>query len=432
MKDLVTAIVGAQWGDEGKGKMVDYLAERSEYVVRFQGGSNAGHTINNHYGRFSLHLLPSGIFNPGVQNVLGNGVAVNLEKLVAELDEISGRGVPESALWISNRAQLVLPQHILLDVYEEERLGDKKFGSTKAGIAPHYGDRYRKKGVQVGDLFDRDRLRDAVEASLTYSNVLIEHLYGKPKLSVDEVLDQILPYAARIEPMVTDTAEMLNDALAKGKRILLEGQLGTLRDIEHGIYPFSTSSSTLAGYGSVGAGVPPHQITRIMAVAKAYSSKVGTGPFVTEIEDLEEAARLRAEGGDKGEYGATTGRPRDVGWFDAVATRYGVIRQGATEVALTNLDVLGYLDEIPICTAYEIAGEKTTSFPVTALLPHARPIYERLPGWDVPKKELSKIRLFNALPKTAQRYVERIEALIGVPIRLISVGPAREEVIIRS
>ncbi len=428
---LVTAIVGAQWGDEGKGKLVDALAEGADYVARFQGGSNAGHTINNDFGRFALHLLPSGVFAPKVVNVLGTGVAVNLKKLFAELDELVERGVPEPILRISDRAHILFPFHVLLDQYEEERLAEKAYGSTKSGIAPFYADKCRKKGIQLATLRDPEALRAAIEMSLVSINVLVEHLYGKPTITVEEVLEEIEPYRERIMPLLCDTSLMLREAIAAGKKVLLEGQLGTLRDLEHGIYPYSTSSSTLAGFASVGAGVPPHQITRIIAVVKAYSSMVGTGTLVSAIEDEAEAENLRRRGGDKGEYGATTGRPRDVGWLDAVATRYGVGVQGATEVCLTNLDVLGYLDQIPICTAYEIAGERTEIFPPTLDLPRAKPVYEQHPGWDMPKEELSLIRKFEDLPKNAQAYVERVETLLQVPVRTVSVGPGRADIIHR-
>jgi adenylosuccinate synthase len=423
----VTAIVGANWGDEGKGKMTDCLAAKSDLVVRFQGGSNAGHTVINDYGKFALHLLPSGVFHPNVVNVLGPGVALNADVFLREYDELLRRGVPPPQLRISNRAQVVMPYHLLLDACEEERLGARKFGSTQAGIAPFYADKYLKVGVQVADLYDRDRLRARLEAALKPKNVLFEHLYGKPIMTSDSLLPELADVARRIEPFVCDTVTLLGEALAAGRHVLIEGQLGALRDPDHGIYPYSTSSSPLAGFASVAAGIPPYEIRRIIAVAKAYSSCVGAGPFVTEIQGGE-AHELRERGGDAGEYGATTGRPRRMGWFDAVATRYGCRLQGATEIALTLLDVLGYLDEIPICTAYEVNGLRTQDFPVPARLDSASPIYERLPGW---RCDITAMRDFAALPAHAQSYVRRIERLIETPIRWISVGPRREQVIER-
>ena len=424
----ITAVVGTQWGDEGKGKITDHLAAQADFVVRFQGGNNAGHTVINEFGKFALHLLPSGVFYPKVVNVLGPGVALNIPAFLKEREELLARGVPEPKLCVSDRAQVVLPYHILLDEYEEERLGARKFGSTKSGIAPFYADKYLKLGVQVADLFDEARLRARLQSSLEIKNVLLKHLYHKPPLDPEQLVPELLAQGERIRPFVCDTVRLLQEALADGKRVLLEGQLGALRDPDHGIYPYPTSSSPLAGFAAVGAGLPPHAIQRIVAVVKAYSTCVGAGPFVTELHG-HEAEELRARGGSAGEYGATTGRPRRVGWFDAVATRYGCRVQGATEVALTNLDVLGYLDEIPICVAYEIEGEETREFPVPAKLDQARPVYERLKGW---KREISGAKEFTDLPEEAQAYVERLEELIGVPIRLISVGPRREQLIVRS
>jgi len=420
-----TAIVGANWGDEGKGKLTDCLATHSDLVVRFQGGANAGHTIINEFGKFALHLLPSGVFYPHVANVLGPGVAFNPAAFIREREELISRGVPEPKLCISDRAQVVMPYHVLLDGYEEERLSDRKFGSTKAGIAPFYADKYAKLGVQVGDLFDEARLRSRLEGALDAKNVLMQHLYEKPVVDVDSLVPDLLRQGEAIGPFVCDTTELLHNALEVGKQILLEGQLGALRDPDHGIYPFSTSSSPLAGFASIGAGLPPHAITRIIAVVKAYSSCVGAGPFVTELEG-DTAHQLRERGGDAGEYGATTGRPRRMGWFDAVATRYGCRVQGATEVALTLLDVLGYLDEIPICTAYDVDGDITGNFPVTARLERAKPVLETLPGW---RCDVSGARTFAELPHNAQGYVRRLEELIGTPIRWISVGPRRDALI---
>jgi len=423
----VTAIVGANWGDEGKGKTTDYLAAEADIVVRFQGGNNAGHTVINDYGKFVFHLLPSGVFYPGVVNVLGPGVAVNVPALLGELEELIQRGVPEPAVRISDRAQIVLPYHILLDEYEEERLGDRKFGSTKKGIAPFYADKYMKVGVQVADLYAEDRLRARLTSSLAVKNVLFEHLYHKPALNADHIASALMRDGDRIKPYVCDTMSLLHNALAEGKQILVEGQLGALRDPDHGIYPYPTSSSTLAGFASVGAGVPPHAITRIVAVTKAYSTCVGAGPFATELFGPE-GDELRRRGADAGEFGATTGRPRRVGWFDAVATRYGCRAQGATEIALTVLDVSEYLDEIPICVAYEVDGEITEDFPNPVQLDRAKPLFEKLAGW---KCDISDVRAFDDLPQNAQAYVLRIEKLLGVPIKWVSVGPRREAMIVR-
>ncbi|MCB0110655.1 MAG: adenylosuccinate synthase, partial [Caldilineaceae bacterium] len=420
--------VGANWGDEGKGKMVDVLAAQADLVVRFQGGSNAGHTIINDYGKFALHLLPSGVFYPHVINVIGPGVAVNLATLSAELTALVERGVPQPQLVISDRAQVILPYHRLLDQYEEERLGAQSYGSTKQGIAPFYADKYRKVGLQLGDLADEERVVARIEQALAPKNVLMRELYGKAAVSVDEVLTELYQTAEPLLPLLGKTTELLHESLHAGKQILLEGQLGALRDPDHGIYPYPTSSSPLAGFAPVGAGIPPYAITEIVAVTKAYSSCVGAGPFVTELF-AEEAEALRRRGGDSGEYGATTGRPRRVGWFDAVATRYGCLVQGATAVALTNLDVLGYLAEIPVCTSYRIDGMATTSFPTTGPLMRAQPCYTAVPGWQC---AISDCRRFDELPTNAQRYVDQVEALLGVPVRYISVGPRREALIERS
>lgn len=421
----VSAIVGANWGDEGKGKMTDVLAQHSDFVIRYQGGNNAGHTIINEYGKFALHLLPSGVFYPHTTNILGPGIALNISSFLTELDELIARGVPKPSLYISERAQVVLPYHLLLDEYEEERLGDRKYGSTKSGIAPFYSDKYLKIGVQVADLFDEGRLRDRVERSLTAKNLLFEHLYQKPIMSLEQIVPDLMAAGDKIKPYVCDTSTLLHNALKDEKEILVEGQLGALRDPDHGIYPYPTSSSTLAGFASVGAGIPPHAITQVVAVTKAYSSCVGAGPFVSEIFDRE-AEDLRERGGDAGEYGATTGRPRRMGWFDAVATRYGCRMQGATAVALTVLDVLGYLDEIPVCTAYEIDGEKTHRFPVPALLDRATPVLEMMPGWQ---RDISSVRRFSDLPTNAQNYVKQIEDWLEVPVKWVSVGPRREDII---
>jgi adenylosuccinate synthase len=423
----VTAIVGANWGDEGKGKTTDYLAADADIVVRFQGGANAGHTVINDYGKFVLRLLPSGVFHSDVINVLGPGVALNIATLFRELDMLVQRGVPKTQLRVSSRAQVILPFHTLLDVYEEKRRGKHGFGSTHQGIAPFYADKYAKVGVQVADLYDEKRLCDRLEASLAAKNTLFKHLYRKPTLDLEEIVPTLLEAGERIKPFVCDTVALLHDALDEGKHILVEGQLGALRDPDHGIYPYPTSSSSLAGFATVGAGVPPYAITRVVAVAKAYSSCVGAGPFVTELFGSE-GDELRERGGDSGEYGAATGRPRRVGWFDAVATRYGCRVQGATEAALSLLDVLGYLDEIPICVAYDVGGETVKEFPTPPSLERAEPVFEWLPGW---RCDVSEVRDFDDLPKNAQAYVRRIEELICVPIKWVSVGPKREAMICR-
>ena len=425
---MVTAVVGANWGDEGKGKITDMLGEESDIIVRFQGGSNAGHTIVNDYGKFALHILPSGVFYNHTTSVIGNGVALNIPDLVKEIDGIVEKGVPKPKILVSDRAQIVMPYHVLFDKYEEERLAGKSFGSTKSGIAPFYSDKYAKIGVQVNELFDEVALREKLEGVILKKNIMLEHLYHKPLIDIDELMATMKEYAQMIRPYVCDTGAFLYEAVQNGKRILLEGQLGSLKDPDHGIYPMVTSSSTLAGYGAVGAGVPPYEIKRIVTVVKAYSSAVGAGEFVSEILDEKEAEELRKRGGDGGEYGATTGRPRRMGWFDAVASRYGCRAQGATEVALTVLDVLGYLDELPVCVGYEIDGKFTKDFPTTGLLKKAKPVYETLPGW---KTEIRGIKNYDDLPENCRKYIEFIEKEIGVPIKMVSNGPGRHEIIYR-
>lgn len=424
---MVTAIVGANWGDEGKGKITDMLSEESDIVVRFQGGSNAGHTIVNDYGKFVLHILPSGVFSDHTTSIIGNGVALNVPDLFREMNEIVERGVPQPKILVSDRAQIVMPYHILFDQYEEERLAGKSFGSTKSGIAPFYSDKYAKIGVQVAELFDEEALREKLENICVQKNVLLEHLYHKPTIDVDEIMNTLKEYRKMVEPYVCDVSHYLDQARKEGKRILLEGQLGSLKDPDHGIYPMVTSSSTLAAYGAVGAGIPPYEIKRIVTVVKAYSSAVGAGEFVSEIFG-DEADELRRRGGDGGEFGATTGRPRRMGWFDAVASRYGCRIQGATEAVLTVLDVLGYLDEIPICVGYEIDGKVTKEFPTTAGLKKAKPVYEVLPGW---KEEIRGITEYDKLPENCRRYIEFIEKELGVPVKMVSNGPGRSEIIHR-
>ena len=425
---MVRAIVGANWGDEGKGKITDMLAKESDIIIRFQGGSNAGHTIINNYGRFALHLLPSGVFYGHTTSIIGNGVALNIPFLVKELESLVSQGVPMPHILVSDRAQILMPYHVLFDTYEEERLGGKSFGSTKSGIAPFYSDKYAKIGFQVSELFeDEAALKDKVQRVCETKNVLLEHLYHKPLLNPDEVLAELMEYKKMVEPYVCDVSAYLHDAIKEGKNILLEGQLGSLKDPDHGIYPMVTSSSTLAAYGAIGAGIPPYEIKEITTVVKAYSSAVGAGAFVSEIFG-DEADELRRRGGDKGEFGATTGRPRRVGWFDAVASRYGCRIQGATEVALTVLDVLGYLDEIPICVGYEIDGEVVKDFPVNYKLEKAKPVLKTLPGW---KCDIRGIKKYEDLPAECRNYIETIEAELGVPVTMVSNGPGRDEIIMR-
>ncbi|MEE1314841.1 MAG: adenylosuccinate synthase [Faecalimonas sp.] len=425
---MVKAIVGANWGDEGKGKITDSLACEADFVVRFQGGANAGHTIVNQYGKFALHTLPSGIFYDHTTSIIGNGVALDIPVFCKELQSIIDRGITPKIL-VSNRAQIVMPYHVLFDQYEEERLGKHSFGSTKSGIAPFYSDKYAKIGFQVSELFmDDEALAAKVERVLAQKNALIVHLYHKPAITVEEIIDTLHSYRDMIAPYVADTSVILNQAIKDGKTVLLEGQLGTLKDPDHGIYPMVTSSSTLAAYGAIGAGIPPYEIQQIVTVCKAYSSAVGAGAFVSEIFG-EEADELRRRGGDGGEYGATTGRPRRMGWFDCVASKYGCRMQGATDVAFAVLDVLGYLDEIPVCVGYEIDGEITTEFPVTSLLEKAKPVLEVLPGW---KCDIRGIKKYEDLPENCRKYVEFVEEKIGYPITIISNGPGREDIIYRN
>lgn len=426
---MVKAIVGANWGDEGKGKITDLLAETSDVVVRFQGGANAGHTIINDYGRFALHILPSGTFYPHVTNIIGNGVALDVAKLAAELEDVTGRGVPAPSLIVSERAQLLMPYHVLQDAYEEERLGGRAFGSTKSGIAPFYSDKYAKTGIQVCDLFDENRLWERLSRAVEVKNILFEHLYHKPTLDAKTLYDQLLDSRELIRPYVGEAVGFLHRSLKDGRTVLLEGQLGSMKDPDLGIFPMTTSSHTLAGYGCVGAPVPPTAVRDVICVTKAYSSSVGsnTEPFVSELTGPE-GDELRRRGGDKGEFGATTGRPRRVGWFDAVATKYGCMVQGATEVALTCLDVMGYLDEIKVCVGYEIDGEVTDQFPTTPRLMRAKPVFETLPGWG---SDVRGTTDYNALPANAKGYVEFLEKHIGVPITIVSTGPKRHEIALR-
>ncbi len=423
---MVKAIVGANWGDEGKGKITDMCAAESDIVVRFQGGSNAGHTIINDKGKFALHQLPSGVFHEDTLNIIANGVALNIEYLMKEIDIIKSAGI-KFKLLISERAQVLLPHHVLLDEYEEERLGDKKFGSTKSGIAPFFADKYSKVGIQLWELYHKERLKERLKGMYEKINVQFKYLYNKPEIDYNEVYETLCGYAEIIKDNVADTAKILRDAVKEGKNILLEGQLGALKDTDHGIYPYVTSSSTLAGFAAVGAGIPPYAIENVTVITKAYSSAVGEGPFVSEVFG-DEADQLRKKGGDSGEFGATTGRPRRVGWFDAVATRYGCEVQGATEVVMTCLDVLSYLDEIKVCTGYEFDGKEYKDFLTTENLYNAKPVYTTLEGW---KTDIRGIESFDRLPQKAKEYVEFVENEIGVKISMVSNGPRRDEVLVR-
>ena len=425
---MVKAIVGANWGDEGKGKITDMLAQDSDIIIRFQGGANAGHTIINDYGKFALHTLPSGIFYGHTTSIIGNGVALNIPILFNELKEITSKGVPAPKILISDRAQIVMPYHILFDEYEEERLAGKSFGSTKSGIAPFYSDKYAKVGLQVYELFEEEAvLREKIERVIVQKNILLEHLYHKPLIDADELYNTLMEYKEMVAPYVCNVSAYLDKAIKEGKNILLEGQLGTLKDPDHGIYPMVTSSSTLAAYGAIGAGIPPYEIKKVVTVCKAYSSAVGAGAFVSEIFG-DEAQELRVRGGDGGEFGATTGRPRRMGWFDCVASKYGCRLQGTTDVAFTVVDVLGYLDEIPVCTGYEIDGKVTTEFPVTNQLEKAKPVLEVLPGW---KCDIRGIKKYEDLPENCRKYIEFVEEHIGYPITMVSNGPGRDDIIYR-
>lgn len=424
---MVKAVVGANWGDEGKGKITDMLAEKADIIVRFQGGANAGHTIINEYGKFALHTLPSGVFYNHTTSIIGNGVALNIPVLMKEIQSIVDREVPAPKILVSDRAQIVMSYHILFDQYEEERLAGKSFGSTKSGIAPFYSDKYAKIGFQVSEIFDEELILEKAERICETKNILLEHLYHKPLLKAEDICEELKSYRDMIAPYVCDTSAYLYQAVKDGKEVLLEGQLGSLKDPDHGIYPMVTSSSTLAAYGAIGAGIAPYEIKDIVTVCKAYSSAVGAGEFVSEIFG-EEADELRRRGGDGGEYGATTGRPRRMGWFDAVASRYGCRIQGTTQVALTVLDVLGYLDEIPVCVGYEIGGEVTKDFPTTTGLAKAKPVYKVLPGW---KSDIRGITKYEELPENCRNYIEFIEKELELPITMVSNGPGRHEIIYR-
>jgi len=425
---MVKAIVGANWGDEGKGKITDVLAQESDIVIRFQGGSNAGHTIINNYGKFALHQLPSGVFHQHILNIIGNGVAFSVENFVKEMKSLEERGVPKPNIVVSDRAQIVMPYHVAFDCYEEERLGKNSFGSTKSGIAPFYSDKYSKIGFQVNELFDDvDSLKAKIVHALEIKNATLRNLYNKPEITVDEIFNKLMEYKEALAPYVADTFSIVYEAVKAGKNILLEGQLGALKDTDFGIYPMVTSSNTIAGYGAVGAGIPPYEIKEVVTVVKAYSSAVGAGEFVSEIFG-EEADELRRRGGDGGEYGATTGRPRRMGWLDLVATRYGCRVQGTTTVAFTVLDVLGYLDEIPVCVGYELDGKVIDYFPSTTKLKRCKPVLKVLPGW---KCDISNITKYEDLPENCRNYIEFAEKEIGIKIGMVSNGPSRDHIIYR-
>ncbi|MBQ5428346.1 MAG: adenylosuccinate synthase [Oscillospiraceae bacterium] len=419
------AIVGVNWGDEGKGRMVDLLSGQYDIVIRYQGGGNAGHTVVNQYGKFALHLLPSGIFRPDAVNVLGNGVALDPENLWTEIEDLRSRGVPVSPenLKISDRASLLLPWHRLLDGLEEARLKDRAYGSTRQGIAPFYSDKAQKKTVLAGELFYPDRLAEHLRELLEWKNLTLTRVYGAAPCSLDELMAWVSDYGGKIKPFLCDTAAFLQDASEAGKSLLFEAQLGALRDLDYGIYPFTTSSNTLAAYAPVGSGLPTAKLDRIVGVVKAYSTCVGEGPFVCELFG-DEAARLREAGA---EYGAKTGRPRRVGPLDLVATRYGIRLQGTTELALTKLDVLGYLKQIPVCTHYELDGTRTGDFPFPSALDRAKPVIEMLEGWDC---DISGVRNWMDLPEAARNYVDYVEEKLACPIRCVSVGPDRDAYVI--
>ncbi len=425
---MVKAVVGANWGDEGKGKITDTLAEQADIVIRFQGGANAGHTIKNHYGKFALHTMPSGVFHQNIMNIIGNGVAFDIPKFMKELHEITEKGVPMPQIMISDRVQVMMPYHVLFDTLEEARLAGKSFGSTKSGIAPFYSDKFSKIGWQINEFYQDDEvLKEKIHRVAEIKNALLVNLYHVDPINEEELLSTIKDWREQVKPYIGNVGLYLDKAIKEGKIILLEGQLGTMKDPDHGIYPMVTSSSPLAAYGAIGAGIPPYEIKQIVTVSKAYSSAVGAGAFTSEIFG-DEAEELRNRGGDGGEYGATTGRPRRVGWYDCVARKYGCRMQGTTDVAFTVLDVLGYLDEIPVCVGYDIDGEVTTEFPVTHLLEKAKPVYKVLPGW---KCDIRGIRNYEDLPENCKAYIDFIEEQIGYPITMVSNGPAREDIIAR-
>jgi len=421
----IQIVVGANWGDEGKGRMVDYFAQQADYVVRFQGGNNAGHTVVNDFGTFKLHLLPSGVFNPKVVNVLGPGMVIDIEGLADELDDLASQGI-EPQVRVSDRATLCFPFHRMEDTWEEERLGKDAYGSTRRGIAPAYGDRTMKKAIQVGELLYPERFKERLKKLVEWKAERCSLFYGKTDaISLDDMMGWAEKNGDRIRHLICDTSAMLEEAADADKQILFEAQLGTLRDLNFGIYPYTTSSCALAGYAPVGGGLFGHHLDTVVAVVKAFSTCVGEGPFLTRMTD-EEANELReiAE-----EYGAATGRPRTIGHFDAVATRYGVRVQGATEVALTKLDSLSGMPTLKICTHYDHHGARIDRFPINAVLEGSVPVYEEMPGWD---EDISGVREFDALPESARAYVLRIEELIQCKLRYVSVGPERDALIERA
>ncbi len=426
---MVTAVVGANWGDEGKGKITDTLANEADVVVRFQGGANAGHTIVNEYGKFALHTVPSGAFHKNVMNIMGAGVAFDIEKFMNEIDGITEKGVPMPNILISDRAQVMMPYHVLFDTLEEARLAGKSFGSTKSGIAPFYSDKYSKIGWQLHEFYQDDEiLMEKINRVADIKDALLVNLYHTDKIDREGLLNWIKTQRERVKPYIGDVSLYINNAIKEGKNILLEGQLGTMKDPDNGIYPMVTSSSPLAGFASVSCGFAPYEIKKVVVVTKAYSSAVGAGEFVSEIFG-EEAELLRNHGGDGGEYGATTGRPRRVGWYDCVASKFGCRVQGATDVAFTVVDDLGYLDEIPVCIGYEYKGEILKEFPVTSILKDCKPVYKVFPGW---KCDIRGIRNYDELPEKCRDYIEFIEQEIGFPITIVSNGPARDDIIYRN
>ena len=422
---MLTAIVGINWGDEGKGRMVDLVSSDYDVVVRYQGGNNAGHTVVNHLGKFILNLIPSGILRPEVVNVMGNGMVIDMQHLVGEMKRLTDAGVkitPEN-LKISERAVICMPYHVRQDCLEEDRLGDAKYGSTRRGIAPVYGDKYLKKIITMGDLFYPESLKKRIKSIVEWKNLFIEKAYGSTKIDVEDIMDWLREYGDKLKPFVCNTGKYLDECAKAGKKIVFEAQLGALRDIDFGINPYTSSSNTIAAYAPIGAGIPKYKLDNVFGIMKAYSSCVGEGPFTVEIFG-EEAEELRKAGA---EYGAATGRPRRVGPFDVVASKYGVEMQGADELALTKLDVLSYLDKIPVCVAYDIDGEKTTEFPRGERLDKAKPVIEYLDGW---KCDISGCKKVSDLPKAAFDYIKYVEKAVGCPITYVSVGAAREQYVV--
>ena len=422
---MLTAIVGINWGDEGKGRMVDLVSSDYDVVVRYQGGNNAGHTVVNHLGKFILNLIPSGILRPEVVNVMGNGMVIDMQHLVGEMKRLTDAGVkitPEN-LKISERAVICMPYHVRQDCLEEDRLGDAKYGSTRRGIAPVYGDKYLKKVVTMGDLFYPESLKKRMTSIIEWKNLFIEKAYGSTKIDVDEIMDWLKTYGDQLKPFECNTGKYLDECLKAGKKVVFEAQLGALRDIDFGINPYTSSSNTIAAYAPVGAGIPKYKLDNVFGIMKAYSSCVGEGPFTVELFG-EEAEELRKAGA---EYGAATGRPRRVGPFDVVASKYGVEMQGADELALTKLDVLSYLDKIPVCVAYDIDGEKTTEFPRGDRVYNAKPVIEYLDGW---KCDITNCRKVSDLPKAALDYIKYVEKAVGCPITYVSVGAEREQYVV--